>query len=321
MSTLYLDKKGTELRVSGDALSFYSEGEKRGSLPMKMLERIVIRARTNLDSGVLLKLAENGIGVSLLTSRQGRFGAALLGRPHNDVMRRLTQYEWYRDERKRIRWSVELVRSKMANQKRLLERALKARSDQRRPLFKANSALHELLLKLQASPDSLSLESLRGIEGAAAAAYFAGFTAIFAKSLKFTGRNRRPPKDPVNACLSLGYTLLHGELVSACFSAGLDPLLGFYHEPAYGRESLATDLIEPLRPHLDEWVWQRFRNRELRVENFNHDKGACLLNKEGRRDYYAAYEAFAKPARRLIRRQVRGLVKALEADAHSYSKR
>ncbi len=318
MSTLYLDKKGTELRTRGDALIFYSDGEKRGSLPLKMLERIVIRAHTDLDSSVLLKLAEKGIGVTLLSTRQGRFGAALLGRPHNDVTRRLIQYEWYRDKRRRARWSAELVHAKIANQKRLLERALQDRPDQRRPLFKAISALQESLLKLQASPDLL-LESLRGIEGAAAAAYYAGFTSIFAGSLNFTGRNRRPPKDPVNACLSLGYTLLHGELVSACFSAGLDPLLGFYHEPAYGRESLATDLIEPLRPHLDEWVWQRFRNRDLRVEDFNHDKGACLLNKQGRRDYYAAYETFAKPVRRLIRRQVRKLVKALEADTHSFS--
>ena len=96
------------------------------------------------------------------------------------------------------------------------------------------------------------------------------------------GRNRRPPRDPVNACLSLAYTLLHFEAVRMAHAAGLDPLLGFYHRPAFGRESLACDLIEPLRPAVDEWIWQQFSPGPLRPEHFSPDKGACLLGKTGR---------------------------------------
>ena len=95
------------------------------------------------------------------------------------------------------------------------------------------------------------MERLRGIEGAAAAAYFQGFTRLFPPSLEFTGRNRRPPRDPVNAVLSLSYTPLHFEAVQAVCAAGLDPLIGFYHELVFGRESLASDLIEPLWPKVD----------------------------------------------------------------------
>ena len=84
--------------------------------------------------------------------------------------------------------------------------------------------------------------------------------------------------------------MLHAQAVQACTIAGLDPLLGFYHRPAFGRESLASDLIEPLRPALDLWVWELLRSRTLREEHFNHDKGACLLGKTGRQMFYADWE-------------------------------
>ena len=80
-----------------------------------------------------------------------------------------------------------------------------------------------------------------------------------------------------------GYTLLHTLAVQACGVAGLDALLGFYHRPAFGRESLASDLIEPLRPAVDLWVWQLLRSRTLGEDHFTQDNGACLLGKAGRR--------------------------------------
>jgi CRISPR-associated endonuclease Cas1 len=100
--------------------------------------------------------------------------------------------------------------------------------------------------------------------------------AVMPPALQFTGRNRRPPRDPVNACLSLGYTLLHAQAVQACAVAGLDPLLGFYHRPAFGRESLASDLIEALRPAVDLWVWELVRSRTLLEDHFSHARPRCL---------------------------------------------
>jgi CRISPR-associated protein Cas1 len=166
---------------------------------------------------------------------------------------------------------------------------------------------------------SAGLNTVRGLEGAAAAAYFAALATVFPPALNFTGRNRRPPRDPVNACLSLGYTLLHFEAVRACHGAGLDPLLGFFHDPAYGRESLACDLIEPLRPRLDAWVWGLFRNRLLRAEQFVTDKGACLLNKSGRQVFYASYEVFVPKLRRYLRQQAYRLARELPALAPEFA--
>lgn len=155
------------------------------------------------------------------------------------------------------------------------------------------------------------VETLRGIEGAAALAYFSAFTRLFAPELKFTQRNRRPPRDPVNAVLSLAYTMLHHEAVRACQIAGLDPIIGYYHELSYGRESLACDLIEPLRPAVDDWTWQQFRERNLRADHFSREGDGCLLGKAGRMRFYPAFERFTRPHRRLLRRITRALAARL----------
>jgi len=118
----------------------------------------------------------------------------------------------------------------------------------------------------------------------------------------FKGRTRRPPKDPVNGCLSLIYTLVHQLAVDAIKAAGLDPMLGVYHELCFGRDSLACDFVEPLRPVVDDWVWCLFRNRELRVENFNQKSDGCFLNDSGKKVFYEAFYKKVPSFRRLFRR-------------------
>ncbi|MFA7097303.1 MAG: CRISPR-associated endonuclease Cas1 [Gammaproteobacteria bacterium] len=309
MATLVLDRSNLELRVDGTALAFHEPDGRRGSVPMKLLERVVLQGQITLDSGVLTKLAELGVATLLLSRRQSRRVAVVLGPAHNDAAVRLAQSQLVFDERWQIYWSRRLVMKKTRAQLRLLERALAERPDVRKPLFDAQQILWAAVANL-ARPD-LTVESIRGIEGAAARAYFHGLAALFPSALGFTGRNRRPPRDPVNACLSLGYTLLHFDAVHAAHIAGLDPLLGFYHRPAFGRESLASDLIEPLRPQVDAWVWTLFRERILREHHFVRDKGACLLDKEGRSIFYGAYDDAARPLRRVLRRQCRLLARVL----------
>jgi CRISPR-associated protein Cas1 len=110
----------------------------------------------------------------------------------------------------------------------------------------------------------------------------------------------------VNACLSLGYTLLHHEAVREAQVVGLDPMLGVLHTPLRGRESLACDLVEPLRPHVDEWVWQSFATRALRGEHFSTlADGSCLMGKAGRALFYQRFEPLACGLRRLLRGQAR----------------
>ncbi len=131
--------------------------------------------------------------------------------------------------------------------------------------------------------------------------------------MAFTGRTRRPPRDPVNALLSLTYTLVHWEWVRECELIGLDPFLGFYHEVDYGRESLACDLAEPGRPAVDRWVWELCRARTFQARDFAADteRPGCYLKKAVRGRYYEAYEAWAAPRRTLMRAAVEALARRL----------
>jgi len=312
MGTLYLDRRDLSLRLDGKRLVIEEPDARPRGVPLALLERVVLQGQVQFDSGVLAALAERGAGVVCLSARQSRRTALLLGPGHGDARRRLAQYQLAFDAEARLALARDLIAGKLTAQIRLLETAQAERPDVRRPLHDGIATLRSLLPKLVAAPNR---DVVLGLEGAGAAAHYAALTALFPPSLRFTGRNRRPPRDPVNACLSLGYTLLHFEAVRAAHGAGLDPLLGFYHEPAYGRESLACDLIEPLRPRLDGWVWNLFRERRVRVEDFRFDPGACLLDKAGRQVFYAGYECWVPPLRRYLRRESYRLANWLQGRA------
>ena len=314
MATLYIDRKDLHIRGEGGRLVITEPNRRPGSIPLTMVDRVVVRSAVTITSGALTLLAESGIGVTFLSPRRSNRITTMVGLPHADVRRRLAQMQAYLDPAQRRAFSLQLVRRKLVQQSRFLMQVDAVRSERRRALKEATEQLREAIERL-ADPQAIDLpiSSLLGIEGAAAAAYFSGFTALFAPELMFEGRNRRPPRDPVNVALSLGYTLLHNDAILACHAAGLDPYLGLYHEPAYGRESLASDLIEPLRAYLDRWVWQMFRERRLRLEHFQTDRNACLLGKSGRQHFYAGYELFARPIRRLLRRQCFQLLRELDA--------
>ena len=303
MSTLYVDRKDIELRYAGGVIEVHEPAGRRGSIPLSGLERVVLHGRVQLSTSVIGAFVKAGASVVLLGGRRSRYLATCVGKPHNDVQRRLGQFDAYRDKAAREAWARELVQAKVSAQRRLILKALAARPDERYALFRG-SRLLERALKRLTSAEALTVPMLLGIEGAAAAAYFAAYAALFAPSLGFSARRRRPPPDPVNACLSLAYTLLHFEAVSACQSAGLDPMLGLYHEPAYGRESLAADAIEPFRPHVDEWVWQMFRQRVFTARAFHPEGRAVVLGKQGRARFYQHFHTLAHALRRLLRMQV-----------------
>jgi len=313
MSLLLLDRAHLEVKAEGDTLALYEAGARRGTVPIKLIERCVVHgSQTSLTSGVLLKLAEAGVTTVLMSPRHSRRVATVLGPRHNDAAIRLAQAHRVMDEAACRQWAHSLVLAKLHRQQRALQHLMGLRPDARKQLKDALQILQPIVRSLQPQPKSIpSIESLRGKEGAAARAYFGGLAGAMPPGLNFTGRNRRPPRDPVNACLSLGYTMLHVQAIAACQSAGLDPLLGFYHRPSFGRESLASDLIEPLRPAVDLWVWEMFRSRTLREDHFTTTDGACLLGKAGRAIFYANWERASKPLRRWLRLQTRHLARQL----------
>ncbi len=310
MSTLYIDRKHTRLDIKGTQLTILVTGEKSRRVPLALIKHIVISSNVELDTRLLSALSGHGIDLLIINPRQLTHRSFVLGGKQNNAAVRIAQYRSTNDLAWKLNFCQTLLQAKLANHQRFLDHALQERHDLRKKLRQA----HEEISRAHANMShATSLETLRGLEGSAARAFFSAFAALMPSSLEFTGRKRRPPPDPVNAVLSLSYTLLHYRAVKTAWSAGLDPMIGFLHEPSYSRESLAIDLFEPWRPHIEQWVWELFRKQTLRSEDFTTQEGSCLLNKAGRQRFYLAYEQRNISLERALRQQVHQLKQNLLA--------
>lgn len=313
MSSLFVDRRGVQLALESGAIVFRENGERIGTVPVAPLTRVFLRGDVTLSASLLGQLGERGVGVVVLSGRQGRPNL-MLARPHNDAARRVEQIKKSLEAGFCLDFARDLIDRKIARQidwfDELRERDMQARYE----LSHARRLLQDQRDRL---PRATSLASLRGIEGAAAACYFDGLKAVVPGSLHFKSRNRRPPKDPFNALLSLTYTLAHAELAIALYGAGFDPYVGFYHQLDFGRESLASDLLEAVRPLCDRFCLRLVRRQTISQDDFSTTESGCLLGKAGRSRYYAAYEEYSEVLRAGIQAEVDALAErighALEA--------
>lgn len=287
MTSLYVDRRGIELKLEDEAIVFYENNSRIGTVPIAPLERIYIRGNVLVTSGVLGRLGRSGIGVIILSGRRAE-PTIFLPRPHNDATIRLGQFRMALDNRHRLTFARWIIKEKLKCQRDFMRQLAEARQAKRKTLLDAANSLDKMVGYVGLKAD---LAALRGLEGAGAAAYFLAFQAILPPEAGFAGRNRRPPRDPANALMSLSYTMLHAEAVLACHGHGFDPNVGFLHDLDYGRESLACDLVEPLRVEMDRFVYRAFATQLMRARDFSTEKdGACLLGKAGRTRFYAEIE-------------------------------
>lgn len=327
MGTLYIDRKDLHVRLDGNALAFYGKDKREGMVPITPLKRVVVVGNITIEASVLNRLADQGVTVLFLSGRRMRFCGMLHGRLHKNGILRVRQYEKSLSSFS-LAFAKEIVQSKVNAQLALLNEAVVARPDRRFALTTAAGTLwavkdHLESLVIEDGSDQPTDEdtverprpigTLTGLEGSASAAYFSAFTTLFPPSLNFTNRNRRPPRDPVNAMLSLCYTMLHYEMVREIEVVGLDPVIGFYHQFEYGRESLACDLVEIFRPAVDRFVWDLFRERRFTDRDFTYDdeRAGCYLKKGGRKNFYFLYEDWAKTMRPRFTGQARNLARRI----------
>jgi CRISPR-associated protein Cas1 len=310
MATIYIDRKDAELDADGGALVVRADGARVASLPLGGAQRVVVRRAGTLSTRLLAALGERGVGLLVLGGRKGEPVAQMLGAPAGDARTRMGQRALAADPMATLEVARLAVRGKLAGHVALASAAAALGQGDRKALLEAAGFLRDALDRVGGAAD---LDALRGQEGAAAAAFLRGYTSLFAPSLRFEGRNRRPPRDPVNACLSLAYTLLHSEAVRTAWIAGLDPHVGFLHALLPGRESLACDLVELARPGADALVCAMFRERILRAESFTTIDGACLMGKAGRAAFYEAFEAGIGRERRRLRHAAAGLARLSRA--------
>ncbi len=308
MRTLIVDRKGAEITLDGKRLRIETGQRPPVFAPLSQVERLVLTASTRIQTSVLAGLTAAGASVLILSPRDHRRLAIITGALGRDAPVRLAQYKASGNTDFSLRVAQRLAVMKITGQRRLL---LSLRHKPAASVM-LRQALGILSRQISRIHDAGSIASLTGMEGSSASAYFSALAEVLPASLHFSGRNRRPPRDPVNAVLSLAYTLLHFDAVRAAHMAGLDPCIGFWHAPEYGRESLACDLVEPFRPYADRFVLSMFGSRLLRPEHFGMQQDACLLGKRGRRIFYQSWETFAHPLRRAMRRGVWKLKRVLE---------
>ena len=230
---------------------------------------VMVFGNISLSPACLAALLARGIDTIFLTAR-GRYRGRLVGPASKNVELRVAQFERWRDPAARDAAARAVVAGKIANQRNLLLRA--QRELKLESLANAAAGMRRMLASLEEAKDG---DSIRGAEGQAAALYFANLGACLKNpAFSFTRRTRRPPRDPVNAMLSFGYTLLNVAMESLVARAGLDPMLGNLHSPEYGRPSLALDLIEEFRPLVVDSLALRLVNRkQISPEDFEEPPG------------------------------------------------
>lgn len=320
LNTVYVTTEGASLRKDGENFVAEVDNEERARVPLHMLASVVAFGSIYVSPSLMAACAAAGISMVLL-DRNGRFQARLEGPTTGNVLLRRAQYRASDMPEDIVR---SIVIGKVANQRSVLMRALRDYGDDLDASSTATIAavverLAYILRRAELADDGI--DRLRGSEGEAANLYFSVFDMLIRTpdaEMRWKGRSRRPPLDPVNALLSFLYTLLTHDCRSACESVGLDPSVGFLHRDRPGRPSLALDLMEELRPALaDRLALSLINRRQLRARDFHaREGGAVLLGDEARKTVIAAWQERKKEERKhpfLEEKTPLGLVPYLQA--------
>ena len=321
---LVVQTAGAQIGQRGDELQVSVKGETVRKLPGQQVRAIYCYGAVQITAQAAETCLELGIDVSYF-SPAGRFIGLLRGLPASGVDARRGQYRLFELPGVRLQLAREVIRAKIHNQRVMLMR---------------NGDAPERVLSLMsgfrdATESARDLTTLLGIEGGAAALYFEQFESMLKQrddwKFDWRGRNRRPPRDPVNALLSLGYSMLAKELTGVCHSVGLDPFLGFMHQPRYGRPALALDLMEEFRPLVADSVAISLINRgELGPEDFIRSANGTFLNDRGRRPFWEAWFrrldaevshpefSYKMAYRRMLEVQARQLWRFVRGEAAAY---
>lgn len=309
MNTLVIENSKTGLAVEKGQLWVRSP-ESTQSVPLKSLDTLILGKEQKLDVRLLQKLVGSGITIVCPDSHTTENSLVISGANSKTVHRRITQYGCVRDPAFTLEETRRVVTLKLEAQLTVLEAWKRSLTSHTRSLHKALQ-FHQAGLELIRHAHSLN--ALRGYEGTLQKAWFESYFQLFSDTICRGKRSRQPPEDPVNALLSLGYTLLYKEMVSAIQGACLDPYLGFFHQPVSGRFSLACDLMEPLRVHIDQFVYRLIAEQSLRAHHFGTQNKACLLTKAGKPVFFKAWHVHKAPWVQACQNAARAFAQTVDA--------
>lgn len=288
LNTLYIQTQGVYLRLEGDTLRIEHEDVTLRNVPLHHLGGLALFGNVLVSPYLLHRCAQDGLEVAWF-NESGRFQGRLAGPVSGNVLLRQAQYRALDNPSSGLYLAQRFVEGKLKNARLVLQRAVRERGETEalaQALYEHEAALRQL-------PQARSLDEARGLEGNAASAYFAAFgDLLLSGEFRFDGRNKRPPRDPVNALLSFVYALLTTQCTAALEGVGLDPQAGFLHALRPGRHALALDLLEEFRAWwADRLALSLLNRKQLTPEHFEtRPGGAVLLNEEGRKAVIVAFQ-------------------------------
>jgi len=324
---VYVQSQGTRVGLRGEQLEIKPLEGAPSHVRLIDMSQLALFGNVQVSTNLMSELMTRGIPICYF-SFGGWFKGITHGLGSKNCEVRLGQYRAVTDEASCLRLARGFVERKLKNCRTLLRR-----NSARDPV----EALRELARYARLASEAPSLEVLLGLEGMGARYYFQALPTMLkapkgeSPAFAFNGRNRRPPRDPINALLSLAYSALSRDWTVALLSVGLDPYLGLFHRPRFGRPSLALDLMEEFRPLIAESVvLQLVNNGELRPSSFVTRGGAVSLTSDGRRRFFSAYErrmahlvrhpmfGYQVSYRRLLEVQARLLARHFSGELESY---
>lgn len=289
LKPVYLNTQGLRAGKSGAVLQVKEKDALRHEFRLNEICQVNLMGNIQLTTQAIQALCESEIPVCYF-SQGGWFYGITTGLNTKNVFLRQSQFRLADNEGFCVRLARKLVAGKVRNQRTLLMR------NHVEPPRQALSEMKEMAGRAETAE---SLAELLGLEGNAARLYFGAFSGMVKGNdgeaselgFDFSRRNRRPPADPVNALLSLAYSILAKDLTIACYSVGFDPFMGFYHQPRFGRPALALDLMEPFRPLIaDSAVLSAINTGMVGPRDFVRSGSGVSLTPGGRKGFYRAYE-------------------------------
>ncbi len=289
-AVLYLQEPGSHVGKRSEHLVIKKDGKELNRVPTHAVRQVVVCGNVQVSTQALETLAASDIPVSYVTGH-GRFIGTFAPAPTKNVSLREAQFRKFNDAAECLKLAKAVVRAKLSNQRALLMRSLRG-DDARGSDEPAARGIYDLLRGLD---DAASIETVLGLEGQGAALYFGEFSRFLktppGRGFDFINRNRRPPRDAVNALLSFAYAMLTKDCFSAVCTVGFDPYKGFFHAGRHGKPSLALDLMEEFRPVIaDSVVLTIINNEMVTAADFLTWRGAYQLTENGRKAFFAAYE-------------------------------
>lgn len=289
MANLYITEQNSVLRKTGDRLRVHKEDAVLLDVQCHKLDAVLIFGNVQFTTQAVHELMEHNIELAIL-NRTGRLVGQLTSPATKNIELRLIQFRKYDDPSFCLEYARSLVNAKISNSRKVVQAFAR-----NHPEARLDEAVADLQNHGRCAASGKSIEALRGIEGTAARIYFSALSRMIRTDLPFEGRRKRPPTDPVNALLSLGYTMLFNEISSLLDGLGFDPYLGFFHAVDYGRASLAADLMEPFRaPVTDRFTLNLLNLGMFKVDDFkkNPRGHAVYLRSEALKRYFREYENF-----------------------------